>query len=66
MARWKPPKCKTGKVPYRTQGDALRAIEYIRRDNAQAVAALPYEPQRAYPCDCGAWHLTKQQTGVAA
>jgi hypothetical protein len=59
-------RCKSGKVPYKNQGAALRAIEVIHRQNAQAVAALPFEPQSAYHCDCGAWHLTKQKGGVRA
>jgi hypothetical protein len=61
---WKAPPCKSGKAAYKNQGEALRALEVIHRQNAQAVAALPTEPQSAYQCKCGAWHLTKQESGV--
>lgn len=56
--------CASGKVAFRTQGDALRALDKIRKDNAQAVVPMPFEPRSAYHCDCGAWHLTKRESGV--
>jgi hypothetical protein len=63
---WKPPKCESGKALFRSQGEALRALVAIEKDNAQAVAPLSFQPHRAYHCDCGAWHLTKQKVRVAA
>jgi hypothetical protein len=60
VSRWRPPKCGSGKTAFQSQGKALRALEKIRQDNAQAAAPLPFEPQRAYRCECGAWHLTRR------
>lgn len=58
--KWKAPRCASGKVGYRNQGTALRALDQIARDNAQAVAPTSEPPVAAYPCRCGAWHLTKK------
>jgi hypothetical protein len=63
VGRWKPPKCKSGKVAYRTRGHAERALRRIRITNIQAVGVASKEPQRSYLCDCGAWHLTHRATG---
>lgn len=46
---------------FRTRGEALRAVDRIVKDNAQAVAPLPFAPQRAYRCACGVWHLTRME-----
>jgi hypothetical protein len=59
-AAWRAPRCASGKAAFRSRGVALRALERIAVDNAQAVAPGEGAPRRAYRCDCGAWHLTKQ------
>ena len=61
MSRWKPPRCKSGKAAFRTEGEARRALHRIEVTNAQAVVAGTTQPQRAYRCKCGAWHLTSQR-----
>lgn len=61
MKPWRKPPCRSGKAAYRSRGDANRAITTIVAGNAQAVAPLPFTPQRAYRCPCGAWHLTTQE-----
>lgn len=54
--------CPSGKASYSTQGRALRAIDIIRRDNAQAAAPLPFEPKKPYRCrHCKQWHLTSKE-----
>jgi hypothetical protein len=58
--RWRKPKCNSGKAAWRTRGEADRALERIRNENAQAVAPLEIPLQRSYKCRCGAWHLTSQ------
>lgn len=58
--QWKPPRCKSGKAAFRTQGAAMRALAKIQLTNAQAVVVGSKEPRRAYRCDCGAWHLTSR------
>lgn len=57
MSGWRKPKCQSGKDAWRTHGDALRALERITVDNAQAVAPRAATPTGAYKCQCGAWHL---------
>lgn len=62
---WRKPPCGTGKAAYRTQGLALRALETLRRENAQAVAPMAFTLRSAYRCrECGAWHLTTKSNGV--
>lgn len=58
--RWRKPRCASKKAAWRTQGDALRHLNRLALQNAQAVAPLPFELRGAYHCRCGAWHLTKQ------
>lgn len=58
---WVAPRCASGKVSFRTQGDARRALARIAVDNAQAVAPGAWAPRSAYRCECGAWHPTKQR-----
>lgn len=66
MKRWQKPTCRSGKAAYQTQGAALRALDVLRRENAQAVVPLPFTLQSAYRCrTCGAWHLTKQEGRVS-
>lgn len=60
MRRWRPPQCRTRKAAFRTQGEALKALERLKQENAQAVAPMPFTLRNAYRCDCGAWHLTKR------
>jgi len=62
--RWKKPVCRSGKAAFRNQGAALRALERIAKDNAQATAPLDSQPERTYLCECGAWHLTRR-SGVS-
>lgn len=61
-SRWRPPKCPTGKVPYRTQGRALYALRVIQREDAQAAILRPVELRGVRRCrDCGAWHLSVRE-----
>lgn len=65
MARWRVPKCKTGKVAYRTQGRAIKAAVRIYVGNQQAAAPTATVIKDVYKCRCGAWHLTsKENTDV--
>jgi hypothetical protein len=61
------PSCPSGKVCFASQGSALRALDRIRKDNAQAVAPVEEElvPKRAYRCEtCGYHHLTSKGAGT--
>lgn len=51
------PECPTPwKVPFATESAGL-----IRIDSINSIAAHHIKtPQRAYSCECGAWHLTSQ------
>lgn len=56
--RWRSPACPTGKVGFRTGGEARRAVGRIERENAQAVAVPEHPPSFEYRCPvCRAWHL---------
>jgi hypothetical protein len=60
-ARWKPPKCKSDKVAYRTQGKAIYALQIIHGQRVQGASGFDFdEPVGTYKCDCGAWHLTSK------
>lgn len=55
--------CWSGKVCFRSQGEALNALRHIAIENAQAAVPMPESARFAYRCeDCGAWHLTKAGT----
>lgn len=62
--RWRKPPCGTKKAAYRTQGLALRALDVLARENAQALVPMPFTLRGAYLCDCGAWHLTRREDSV--
>jgi hypothetical protein len=62
MTTWEPPQCSTGKVGYRSQGRALKALRLIVVGDAQAAVHLSTLPRSVYRCErCGAWHLTKRE-----
>lgn len=64
--RWEKPRCSSRKAAWRAQGEALRALTRLQRENAQAVVPLPFDLKSAYQCpECGAWHLTSKSNGVA-
>ena len=53
-------RCGSGKVAFRSQGAAQRALNRIALSEAQAAVPSPDAPIRTYRCGCGAWHLTSQ------
>lgn len=52
--------CHTGKIRYRTEEEAYKAIKLASRDEERE--ARERKPIRAYPCDdCHGWHLTSRE-----
>ena len=47
---WQKPRCSSRKAAWKTQGLALQAMDILAKQNAQAVAPVPFELRSAYKC----------------